>query len=951
MVTLAPLLLLAFALHAQDAAPAADFFTVGKDHAKFARELYKAGYTDLAEQFCTRVEKSPDAEPAEVSSVRSVHLDLKIEAAKGLKDHKAKLAELSTLLKAKEEFIDAYPGTPEATEAQQTMPDVYAALGEAYADAVSDVKDEPSEAKRLRSEGNDIFRRGESALGDQIEQIEAAAADTSLSEPAAEALDRERMNAKYNLARTLYFHASLLGKDDPFGKTYFERAAEAFGELQLEYGDQLLAFEGQVFMGLAQQALGQTDDALDAFDACIGLKDTFGADEAMPAATIQVIAWGAQQKIQLLTELKRYDDAIKTADDFLKTVKGAPAVQQDLVVLLARMEAEVAKGDSAAANKTAKLLVDSPNTYYASRGRDILGNLAVGGGASIDQKNLLKIAQSQASKGDYEQAIVLANKVVAASRGAEKPGDELTEGFLVIGTCAWKLDRIEEAAVAYDAGYEGNRKAARAADALFSASAAYDRLYKLTKRPYYDQQSAERLKRLAAEFPKDRRAANQVLSDAKKLESNDQYADAAAAFLRVTADSAAYPDAQYGAATNLYSDAVRLSKEKSPDVKAAASKAEQQLKKAQGVLEAAAGKTLDLDEKASLERSAFETVKLTGNLYMLDGVGRQNDVLALTDEMEKKYAGDEEKIGEARSLRVRALTALGKVKEAEDFLEGLLAGDPDSRSTALAAGVLARTFDQQASDMLAKDKSSKPGEELWKQSFRYYVLSIKPKLAEGRASDELEKVGTRLLVMGEHFNGVPEGVQSFVGLKSGKKPVAPEYWEEAAKVFEAAAGSGSFKAKVSLARTLGYLGRFGEATDTYAEIVENETLIDPSTNEINRSALTGRTELLDVYLELGVAKFELGKEDAEVHDASINDASAIFARIVKVAPKQASEWWWRARYYQLASWYEVGAYEKCLAAINDLERNSDNFDEERWKLGLKPRFEELKKEAERKVRK
>ena len=957
MLTPAPVLLLAFALHAQEApapAPDADFFTVGKDHAKFARELYKAGYTELAELFCTRVENSKSAEPSVVSSVRSVHLDLKIEAAKSLKDHKAKLAELSTLLKAKEEFIDAYPGTPEAIEAQQTLPDVYAALGEAYADAVSDVQDDPGEAKRLRSEGNDIFRRGEAALTDQVEQLEKALQDPSLTDAQTAALDYERMTALYNQARTLYFHASLLGKDDPFGKTFFERSADAFGELQLQYADTLFAYEGQVLQGLANKAQGKTDDAIDSFDVCISLKDTFGADEAMPPSTVSVIAWGVQEKVQLLTELKRFDEAIATADDFLKTIKGldTPSLQEPhFRVLLARMDAEVAKGDSASANKTAQLLVDkNPNGPWGARGRDILGNLATSGGASIDQKNLLKIAQSQAAKGDYEQAIVLANQAVAASRTAAKPGDEIVDAFILIGNCDWRLERFAEAAVAYDAAYEGNPAAAKAADALYSASVAFDKLYSKTRQPFFEKRSDERLTELARKFPKHPKAAAQVLSEAKKLESNDQFADAAAAFLRVPADSAAYPDAQYGAATNLYSDTMRLSKEKSPDVKAAATKAEAQFKKAQGVLEAAAGKTLDLDEKASLESSAFQCVKLTGSLYMLDGVGRQDDVLELTKQIEEKYAGDEEKIGEARSLRVRALTALGKVKEAEDFLEGLLAADPDSRSTALAAGVLARTFDQQASDALAKDKASKPAEELWKQAFRYYVISIKPKLGDGRASDELEQVGNRLLVMGEHFNAVPEGVTSFVGIKSGKKPVAPEYWEEAAKTYEAAAGSGSFKAKVSLARTLGYLGRFKEASDVYAEIVENETLVDPSTNEINRSALTGRPELLGVYLESGVARFELGKEDAEVHDEAIGDAYAIFTRIVKVAPKQASESWWRARYFQCACWYETGQYPQCLAAINDLERNSDNFDEAKWKLGLAERFKELKKEAERKVR-
>ena len=81
----------------------------------------------------------------------------------------------------------------------------------------------------------------------------------------------------------------------------------------------------------------------------------------------------------------------------------------------------------------------------------------------------------------------------------------------------------------------------------------------------------------------------------------------------------------------------------------------------------------------------------------------------------------------------------------------------------------------------------------------------------------------------------------------------------------------------------------------------------------------------------------------------ISDAAAIFARIVKALPKQASETWWRARYYLVASWFETGRYKDCLAAINDLERNSENFGEEQWKLGLAARFQELKREVERKL--
>jgi len=949
MVTPAPLLLLAFALHAQDAG--ADFYTLGKDHAKFARELFQAGYVDLAENFCTRVENSPEAEPAEVASVRSVHLDLKIEQASALKDNRAKLAELSILLKAKEEFIDAYPDAREAKDAQQTLPDVYAKLGEAYADVVVDLKDEPGEAKRLRTEGSDIFRRGEQALTDSIVGLEAALDDPTLTDPQMAALDEELMAAKFNLARTYYYHGALLGKDDPFGKTFYERSAEAFGEFGIDYGDRLLFFQGQVLQGLAFAAIGQPDDAIDAFDYCIALKDTFGPDEPMAEVTVQIIAWGVQEKMKLLTELKRYDEAIATADDFLATVKDAPKYYQDLVVLRERMQAEIASGDSAASLKTAQLLVDrdkSQQQHFGNQGREILGTLAAGGGAGgIDRKNLLKIAQSQAAKNDFEQAIALSQQVVASARGSDKPDSDHADAYMLIGRCSWQVKRLEEASLAYDAAYEANPKAEKAGDALYWASQAYEQLYKSTRRTFFEQRADERLQRLAREYPKHPKAASQSLSQAKKLESNDKFAEAAEAYLRVPVDSLAYPDAQLGAATNLYSEAVRLAKEKSPDVEAAATKAEQQLRKAQSVLEAASGKTLDLNEKARMAASAVQTVSRIGSLYMLDGVGRHDDVLVLTKEIEEKYADDEEMVGEARSLRVRALTALGKVKEAEDFLEGLVAADPDSRSTAIAAGVLARTLDQQAEELFAKDKQSAEGDELWRQAFRYYVLSVKPKLGDDRASDELEQVGKRLFYMGEHFNAVPEGVTSFVGLKEGKKPVAPEYWDEAVRLFESAAAKGSFKAKVDLARTFGYLGRYGEAKDVYSELIESESLIDPGTNEINKSALSGRPELLSVYLELGVAQYEFGKEERD--EAMVSDAAAIFARIVKALPKQSSDTWWRARFYLVASWYETGRYKDCLAAINDLERNSENFGEDQWKLGLAARFKELKREVERKL--
>jgi tetratricopeptide (TPR) repeat protein len=945
MLTSAPLLLLAFALQAPDDAPekAEDFFTLGRDHAKFARDLYKAGFVDLAENLCTRIENSTTAEPDEVASVRSVHLDLKIEQARLESDPRAKLASLSQLLKAKEEFIDAYPDAPEALSAQQTLPDVYAAVGEAYSKVLEAAGDDPSEAKRLRGEGSDVFRRGEQALADRIEGLRAALEDTTLSEPDIEALNVELMTSLYNLARTFYFHATLLGADDPFGKTFFERSIEAFSEFGLEFSDRLLYYEGWVFQGLASQKLGLTDDALLCFDLCIELKDTFAPGEALPSSTIAVIAWGVREKISLLNELKRYDESIAVANDFLENVEGVAESRQDVAILDARMTAEVESGRSDAVLETARLLDQKDQRgFYGSRARDMLGKLGGGGGAGVDQKNLLRIAQSLNSKKDHEQAIKLCNQAIAAGHAGGKPGEELTDAFILLGGASWSLDRLEEASIAYDAAYDSNPAALHAADALYSASRAFDELYKLRRQPFFEKRADERLQQLATKFPRHPKAAEQALKVPRKLGANDEFYAAAQAYQKIPADSPVYPDAQFGAATNLYKEVARLAKEDAAKAKALAAEADTQLRKAQKVLEGAAAKTLDLEEKARLERSAFMCLSTIGNLYMLEAVGRQNDVLALTKEIEEKYASDEEKVGEARALRVRALTAAGKVQEAKDFLEGLLAADPGSRSAALAAGVLARTFDQQ----YEKDKDSPAGDDLWKQAYRYYVLSIKPKLNDSGASTEIQQVADRLMLMGEHFNDVPEGVNSFVGLPPDRKPVAPEYWEDAAEFYEAVVSVAGTTGRINLARALGYLGRYEEAIELYSQVVENESLIDPSAPDVlNRSVLASRPELLSAYLELGVAQFLVGK--AERDTATIQNSIVIFGRIVKTAPKMTSEAWWRARYYQVAGWDAVGSYPQALAAINDLARNSNDYDE--GKYGLNARFKELKRELERKV--
>ena len=168
-------------------------------------------------------------------------------------------------------------------------------------------------------------------------------------------------------------------------------------------------------------------------------------ESPLPPELADVISQAVLQKMLLLADLKRHEEAIAAANDFLEKIPDAFATDQGLAVLAARMKSETDSGNTSAASDTARLLVEKdPHGPWGARGQDLLGGVLAGGGsASLDQRSVLKIAESQLAKKDYEQALKLCRQVIGNLRSAGKDGDEAADAFWFMAYAYHYLGKLE----------------------------------------------------------------------------------------------------------------------------------------------------------------------------------------------------------------------------------------------------------------------------------------------------------------------------------------------------------------------------------------------------------------------------------------------------------------------------------------------------------------------------
>lgn len=921
---------------------------LGKDDLEFAQALSRSGYGDLAREVLAAIEGAKGNTSDDALWAGVLALDLQQDEAFKEPDAVRRGDLLTKAIEAKEEFAEAHKGTTAGDEVLNRLPDLYRGIGELIASSLQNEEDSDSEsAEKLREQGTAMFERAVKALQARITSLAERRAAQDPDKPDEE-LEFQYMLASYNLARTYYFHSLVLETGGWEQQARLRGTLDVLLDFQLDYADQLLCYEGFIYEGLANKALGQSEDALDSFESAIRVRETYelGPDGvySMSPEAADIVSSAVLQKMLLLSEQGDHAAAAEAAREFLTSTPEAEKTLKGLAILVQQAEAYSGLGDTAGLETAAKRLVEvDPYGLGGEKGRELLGG---GSGGSLSAVETMKLAETSAGRGDIDRAVALCQDVLILARGTAEEQNLGAQAGLTLGALFARRGLLHEAATAWDGSADRYAKGKDAPDCLWRAVNCYMTLQGQEQRAYYKTLASDRMKALASRYPDHAYASMAAVIAGRQLEAEQNFARAAELFEGIAPGSAGYEEAVYRAGNAWAQDARKLLQEgKASEAKASVAKAEALLVKARPLLEEAASRTLDLASQERLKGFAFAARVSLANLYLLKGVDRAADVLALFEGVEREFGNDASKVSTAWNLRFKALQADGKVDQAIALLDAQIRSDPSARWIASGAAALARGLDARGTELRQKNPKDSEADQLWRKAASYYVLAVRGQIEGEQAIqvDDLEGVANRLFVFALHFGGVPGDVDTFVGWTGN--PPTEDLLEQAVRIYEAVLPlTPSYRTLISLARTLGFLGRWQEAATRYAELFERETFADVGTKTINHEALRAKPELVYAYLEWGLCEREAGIKESDA--TRLARASGIFETLV-LGTEAGTKLWWQSKYHQLSTLTERGEYEIADIALRSLERNWQDFDE--GKYGLRDQFVRLREELSKKV--
>jgi len=950
-------------LHLSCLAPslrADDKYILGKDDTDFALELDRAGFGDLAQEICKAIENIAGGDPEKRAAAELLRINLQVGEVQRERDPKKRVWRLLDIVKAKEEFGDRNKGTKLGDEVVATLPDLYRVVGESVAAAIQ-IEEDPAQSAKLRTEGTELFKRSERALNQKLSELENQAAtgakeeltidDLLNDEASGDSTDpNERIKAQtlYSLFRTYYFHAILLEPADADRAMLFERSLKSFQEFQFDFGSDLRCYEGFVYEGLCHDGLGKSAEAIGSFDSAIRVRENFdkggGGVWQLPKEVADVVSWAVVQKMLVLSKGGDEKGAIAAADDFLAATPDPFTTMKGLAVLANKADACARLGDQPGLESAAKKLIEvDPRGAGGEKGRSLLGLGTSGSGKGLGLTEMLRAAEQAIGNGELDKAIAAGQRVLSNSRGTKEAVNAGAQAALLIGIACVQRDQLYEAVAAWEGGIERFPTAEIAPELLWRLSNGWIGLYSKDQRKYYKDRWRIALEALLTKYPKSPQAQQGALSDAKTLDAEQKYLEAAAAYDKISPTSLAYGEALYRAGSSLTSHVRdQLQKNKKADVKAVVADAETRLKKAREVLEKAAKDTLDMNAQARFSGLAYASRVSLAGLYLL--VDRAAEVLTMLEKVETEYAGDTEKITAAWGLRIRAYQDLGKIDEAMKQLDAQIAKDPKARNVAAAASAVGRAIDARAVEQL-KEKGASPAlDAQFQRAIKYYLLGIAPQV-EGREAlrvDAVEAVADRLFALGFQLNGVPETVTTFSEWTGKRKETAA--WTEAVRLYKVIVPlTPSYRTLIHLAQAQAFLGAFNDSASSYAELFTRERFLvvaDNGEKRIDEESMRAKPELLSAYIEYGMTLRESGLASREEQEraASLERASSVFEVIVTSTARDTKTWW-QSKYAQVQLLSDRGDYKTAQIAIRSLQRSSDGFDGGRF--GVKPKFEAL----------
>lgn len=914
---------------------------LGRADADFAGALLRGGYTDLAEKLCTLLQTQGNLPPEEAAGVKALHLDLRLDLALRETDLIKRKDLLTTILQEKEDLVRQYAGRKVAEETSASLPEVYQKLGETISRAIQKEKD-PALIGQLQKEGGDVFKAAESKLEARIQELNDLLAEATTPNPK---LDEQLIAARYNLPRTRYFHALLFGKSDTTSRdVHLDEAIKGFQEFGLDYSETLFYYEGLIYEGLCYKEKEVWDDAFQAFDDAIALRDGYDLDNkgvysAMGPYEADLVSWGVLQKVTLQIERGMTAEAIAEAKTFFDTTPTPDETRHGLAIRAALAEAYLKGGDVKNAGAQAEKLVEAdPRGPWGAAGREIQGKLLQSGGP-IDPANVLQIAQTLLARGDTEQALRIAHKAIEAVGKDPKLAGVGVDAWLMIGQTYLNRDWDHEAAAAFDAAVDQFGTNDKTAEAVYQSMKAYSRLMKAEKKNYYKTRAEERQKTLATKLGDHPRAAEAQLFEAEQLENEGKYVEAAEFYGKVLPAAKSYLEAQFRAGQAYFLHAVELLKvdAQKSEGKTFAEQAERLMKKAMTEADAGRDQTMDLQVRTSLDSIGLRARIRLSQLYLQDAIGREADVLPLLAGTDERFSSNPEAIAAFWGFRVDALRKQGKFEDAIGLLDGLIKRDPNSKAIGPAASNLARALDARSDELRDKEKKPREADEMRRKAANFYAIAGRALLrADTINVRAVEETAGRLFTLGLIANDVPEDQSNFVGWDPSRNKDTAN-WSLAAELLSKALDvQPGYKMEVTLGRTQGFLGNYDQAATVLGALFDREPIYDAAKKALNRKALQSKPELLMAYFEWGVAEHFVA---AKTQDGDrFRRAQVILSTMGRTLDPNSRNWW-HAKYYEVANLNAAGSYTDACFLMNDLDRTTSGFGKE---FGLDDDFAQLK---------
>ncbi|MBI3099886.1 MAG: hypothetical protein HYY93_16870, partial [Planctomycetes bacterium] len=881
----------------------------------------------LAEEMCDRIErdsKIAKSEKDKLDGLRAALLKSKIDVERDP-------VKKDTLIdQAIVKYRNAVKAGPDDAKAKFDLGDLLVMKGRNLTSAI-DRETDSKKVGELRASAATVFQEAERFFEDLIRAFNA-------QKPSNE----QKMNlirSRYQLPVAQFFHALAYEKGKPDREKLLKDCIKNVIDFLWDYDQYIVGYELAVYQGRAYVELKDWQKAKEAFGPVIKAFDQLeGLPDDSARRLTSIILQAYYYQAMAYNEMRTNDGwkaVIELVDDMVNTF--TPKVfnlegTRDLA-RAAQLEKAKAYHDLGDTGKAVGLALEvsemKPESFYTFKAKELISGWG-GRVGKVAPNILLSMIEGSKSQGNWLAVAALGRRLVRASAADKEEAKWASLGWMNVGLGYQSLLRWYEAAIAFEIVYRKYRSRPEAAEAAYRCAQCFSKMKAISASEFDKNHYLEALKALSSpEFKDSPYQNNAQLIVAESKEDAGDYLPAAQDYLSIPKGAEVYETAlsRVGRCYFLHAEKQWKAGRKEADEAKKKSLQDEAMKyfpEAERQLLSyidftVKDQTINTDLLARRRELVFMCKYYILKIYLHEAVARQKDALKVTEEIDKVYDSDKDKIVATWYYRVRAHIALKDFKSAEEAAHAFMKRFQESARALDVLQEVAAAF-----DAVALEKPDAPeGKEAAEKAAVWFKAWLDEALARtqpGQPSpvkaEMAGQIADKFFVLGkaaadpakrrEYFTSAESLLRKIV---TGKFPGKPQ-----SKPGE------EWKWRWKWCQTLSGTERYEDAVGEY------EGLCAEMARSNNSALGTLYLDLVDQYVALakqpGTAK--------ALKDSTLTKATELLTKLLG-SLKKHDPFWWQCTYNYLVVLTLQGEYDQTGAYIGSLKMQYPNLGGEAWK--------------------